>query len=343
MDFNDKIIEIKKNFVSDFNDIKDLNFLESLKVKYLGKKGFIKALYLELKDVSKEKKPQLGKELNDLKNEIESQFEDCSQKLINQKISEKLQKEKIDISIPGRKNFIGNYHPVTTIMNEMLNIFEGMGFSIEIGPDVDSDFYNFESLNFPLDHPSRDMQDTFYIDKNFLMRTHTTNIQVRLMESRSLPMKIASPGRCFRNETVSARSNVMFHQIDLFYIDKKVSFSDLMKLLDEFLFKLFKRNIETRYRPSYFPFVEPGLEVDIECISCQKKGCNACKHTGWLEVLGAGMIHPEIFKCAGIDVEEYSGYAVGIGIERLIMLLYKINDVRLFTQNDFRFLTQFNN
>ena len=216
-----------------------------------------------------------------------------------------------------------------------------MGFSVQLGPDVDTDFYNFEGLNFALDHPARDMQDTFYLTTDLLLRTHTSNVQVHTMEKYEPPIRIIAPGRCFRNEDISARSHVFFHQVEGFYIDKGVTFADLFSTMDEFLEKLLGEKVETRYRPSYFPFVEPGLEVDVRCISCKGSGCRICKHTGWLEILGAGMVHPNVLKMGNIDPEKYSGYAWGMGIERLTMLLNDIRDIRLFTENDIRFLTQF--
>jgi phenylalanyl-tRNA synthetase alpha chain len=216
-----------------------------------------------------------------------------------------------------------------------------MGFSVQLGPDVDTDYYNFGGLNFAPDHPARDMQDTFYLAPAHLLRTHTSNVQVHIMETHAPPIRVIAPGRCFRNEDISARSHVFFHQVEGFYIDKHVTFADLFSTMDEFLAKLFGQKIQTRYRPSYFPFVEPGMEVDIRCISCQGVGCRLCKQTGWLEILGTGLIHPNVLKKGKIDPEVYSGYAWGMGIERITMLLHDIRDIRLFTENDLRFLEQF--
>jgi phenylalanyl-tRNA synthetase alpha chain len=216
-----------------------------------------------------------------------------------------------------------------------------MGFSVQYGPDIETDYYNFEALNFPHDHPARDMQDTFYIASNVLLRTHTSNIQTRIMESEKPPIRIIAPGKVYRNETITARSHVFFHQVEAVYVDKDVTFVDLLSTMDEFLAKIFGKKVETRYRPSYFPFVEPGMEVDIGCLNCKGNGCNLCKYTGWLEVAGAGMIHPEVLKNGDIDPETYSGYAWGLGVERLCMLKHGIKDIRLFTENDLRFLEQF--
>jgi phenylalanyl-tRNA synthetase alpha chain len=216
-----------------------------------------------------------------------------------------------------------------------------MGFSVQYGPVIDTEFYNFTALNIPEDHPARGMQDTFWVDKDHLLRTHTSNIQARIMESGEPPIRIIAPGKAFRNEEITARSHVFFHQVDGFYIDKNVTFADLLGTMQTFLNKLFKEDVEVRYRPSYFPFVEPGLELDVACISCKGQGCQLCKHTGWLEILGAGMVHPEVLRGGGIDPEEYSGFAWGMGVERLVLLKYGINDIRTFVQNDMRFLNQF--
>lgn len=223
----------------------------------------------------------------------------------------------------------------------MIEILVGMGFSVQYGPDIDSDYYNFEALNFAADHPARDMQDTFYISDNILLRTHTSNTQVRVMENNAPPIRIIAPGKAYRNETITARSHVFFHQVEGFYIDKGVTFADLFATLDEFYKKFFEADVKTRIRPSYFPFVEPGMEIDISCISCGGTGCNLCKYTGWLEVAGAGMIHPEVLKNGNIDPEVYSGYAWGMGVARLAMLKHGINDIRQFYDNDLRFLEQF--
>jgi len=341
MDFDALIGDIRQKFLLELKEVDSLQGIETLKVRYLGKKGSVQSLMMELKNAPKDQKPLLGKQVNDLKQEIASHL-DNSLERISLRVQEKqLEEERLDISLPGRENFIGKKHPVTQMLERMVDIFVGMGFSVRLGPDVENDFYNFEGLNFSHDHPARDMLDTFYLAKDLLLRTHTSNVQVRVMENATPPIRVIAPGRCFRNETISSRSHVFFHQIEGFYIDEKVSFADLLATLDEFWEKLFGKKVETRYRPSYFPFVEPGLECDIECFLCKKKGCRVCKHSGFLEVNGAGMIHPEVLKAGGIDPEKYSGYAWGIGIERLAMLYYGVEDIRLFTQNDARFLNQF--
>ena len=295
----------------------------------------------ELKNCSKEERPTFGMLINDLKVEITNIIQSLLESFSDSEMKADLEKQNIDVTLPGRKTNLGNLHPVTKMMNKMLDVLSSMGFSVQYGPDLESDYYNFETLNFEADHPARDMQDTFYLTSEMLLRTHTSNIQGRMMEQYNPPIRVVAPGRCFRNETVSARSHVFFHQIEAFYIDKNVTFADLLATMDEFWSKVFEGNVKTRYRPSYFPFVEPGMEGDISCIICDGKGCRICKHSGWLEVVGSGMIHPNVLKAGGIDPEKYSGYAWGLGIERLAMLYYGIKDIRLFTENDMRFLSQF--
>jgi phenylalanyl-tRNA synthetase alpha chain len=336
-----QITEIRDRFLKELKLVKTSKEIEDLKVKYLGKKGLIQGLMQFLKDATSEERPDFGKLINDLKQEVSSHLENSFKRLNLEEETNKLQSEYIDFTLPGRKHYWGRYHPLTHVMNKMVDILISMGFAVESGPNVDFDFYNFEGLNFEKDHPARDMQDSFYITDDLLLRTHTSNVQVRVMEKFNPPIRCAAPGKCFRNENISSRSHVFFHQVELFYIDENVTFADLLATLDEFWSKIFNKSIETRYRPSYFPFVEPGMECDIKCILCKGQGCKVCKDSGWLEVCGAGMIHPNVLKFGGIDSEKYSGYAVGIGVERLAMLMYGINDIRVFTENDIRFLQQF--
>jgi len=332
---------LRAEFINEIKAVDSLNDLEQLKVKYLGKKGPIQNLMKELKDVPQEKRPECGKFINDLKVYLSSQIETLEISLTESEEKKQLENEKIDISLPGKKRFVARKHLISQVLDDLLNIFKEMGFSVQYGPDMDTDYYNFEALNFSSDHPARDMQDTFYISSNMLLRTHTSNIQARIMETEKPPIRIVAPGRAYRNETITTRSHVFFHQIEGFFVDKQVTFADLRATMDEFLAKFFGPDVETRFRPSYFPFVEPGLELDIGCISCKRAGCQLCKQTGWLEILGAGMIHPEVLKNGDIDPEIYSGYAFGMGIERIVMLKYGIKDIRLFTENDLRFLQQF--
>lgn len=337
----EKISQIRSSFQQDLIQTSSTQLADQLKVKYLGKKGIIQELMIALKTCPKEQRPELGKEINLLKEEIEACCTELLRSLTSQDLLKKIEEERIDVTMPGRRSFQGRKHPIYLLRDKILSVLSSMGFSVQYGPDVDSDYYNYEGLNFPPDHPARDMQDTFYITKEFLLRSHTSNTQLRIMESHKPPIRIVAPGTVYRNETVSARSHVFFHQVEGMYIDKGVSFADLFSTLQEFFQKLFQEAIEIRFRPSYFPFVEPGVEVDLRCTSCSGAGRRLCKQTGWLEVAGAGMVHPNVLQNGGIDPETYSGYAWGLGIERLAMTLYGIKDIRMFTENDLRFLQQF--
>ncbi len=335
------IDEIREQFFQDLEHVKTTTDLEHVKTKFLGRKGPIQGLMKMLKEVVSEDRPLVGKQINELKELITIQCEQTEMRLIHQEEQLQLANETIDITLPGRAHFIGRKHPLTQAMDHIIEILMGMGFSLQYGPDIDTDYYNFEALNFPLDHPARDMQDTFYISSNILLRTHTSNIQTRVMEANKPPIRIIAPGKAYRNETISARSHVFFHQIEAVYIDRDVTFSDLLATMDEFLNKFFKKGIEIRYRPSYFPFVEPGMEVDVQCLVCEGKGCHMCKQSGWLEIAGAGMIHPEVLRNGGIDPEVHTGYAWGMGLERLVIMMHGVKDIRQFTENDLRFLSQF--
>lgn len=335
------ISALREEFLQQLSQIQNSHDLDQLKIKFLGKKGPIQHLMQLLREVEPDQRRLVGKEINDLKEMMTHRCEELEGELILREESQKLAQETLDVTLPGRQKYLGNKHPLTQAMDQIISILIGLGFSVQYGPDIDTDYYNFEVLNFPPDHPARDMQDTFYISPHILLRTHTSNIQARVMEVNKPPIRIIAPGKVYRNETITARSHVFFHQVEAVYIDKDVSFSDLFATLDDFLSKLFKQEIATRYRPSYFPFVEPGVEVDISCLVCQGKGCQLCKHSGWLEIGGAGMIHPEVLSNGGIDPEQYTGFAWGMGLERLVMMLRGINDIRLFTENDLRFLKQF--
>lgn len=338
---NQAVITLQEQFKSELTQALTTAELENLKVKYLGKKGPIQNLMKLLKDVPAEQRPEFGKVINDLKEEVTALLDSRFSLLLSKEESIRLQHEAIDVTLPGVKGFPGRKHIITQMLDEMIDVLRNMGFAVQYGPDIDTEYYNYEVLNFPPDHPARDMQDTFYITPNVLLRSHTSNIQARVMESQKPPIRVIAPGKAYRNEAITARSHVFFHQLEGFYVDVGVTFADLFSTLQQFLSTLFHKKVETRYRPSYFPFVEPGVEVDIGCLSCEAKGCNLCKYTGWLEVAGAGMVHPEVLKNGGIDPEVYSGYAWGMGIERLAMLKYGVRDIRLFTENDLRFLGQF--
>lgn len=336
-----QIEQLRSAFIQELQSASHTKDLEHLKVKYLGKKGPVQNLMLELKNSPSQERPQLGKLVNDLKEELVSHCDHTLARLKQQEMLDRFEQEGIDPSLPGRKGFLGRLHPVIQTLERAVDILSNMGFSVQLGPNLDTDYYNFEGLNFAPDHPAREMQDTFYVSTEWLLRTHTSNVQVHTMEEKKPPIRVIAPGRCFRNETISARSHVFFHQIEGFYIDRHVTFADLLATMDEFWKKLLGSDVQTRFRPSYFPFTEPGLEMDVRCTSCQGAGCRLCKQSGWLEVCGAGMIHPNVLKKGNIDPEVYSGYAWGMGIERLTILQHNISDIRYFTQNDLRFLRQF--
>lgn len=337
----ESIKEIELKFQQDLSHAANTQDLETIKVKYLGKKGPLQDLMKELKDISQEHRPAMGKLINDLKVQLENALAAAKSKLVEIEEEIALKAEAIDVTLPGRRKSLGRRHVISHALEEILDILISMGFSVEGGPEIDTDYYNFEALNFPPEHPARDLQDTFYISSDVLLRTHTSNIQARVMEKKKPPIRIIAPGKCYRNESVTARSHVFFHQVEAIYIDKDVSFSDLISTLELFIQRLFHKEIKMRFRPSYFPFVEPGLELDIHCLACNGAGCPICKHTGWLEIAGAGMVHPEVLINGGIDPEEFSGFAWGMGIERLVMLKYGIRDIRIFSENDQRFLNQY--
>jgi phenylalanyl-tRNA synthetase alpha chain len=332
---------LRQKAASECEIVKSTADVDELRVKYLGRKGPIQELMQGLRNVSKEERPKMGKYINDLKQEISERLESLHDTLIEDEEEQRIKEEGLDVSEPGRRRYLGRKHLLTHALDEMIDILISMGFSVQHGPHIEQDYYNFEVLNMDEDHPARDMQDTFYITPEYLLRTHTSNIQARVMEKNQPPIRIIAPGRAYRNEAISARSHVFFHQIEGLYVDKNVTFADLLSTIDDFFQKLFKKKVKMRYRPSYFPFVEPGMEVDVECLICGGKGCTICKHTGWLEVAGAGMVHPEVLKNCGIDPEEYTGYAWGMGLERLVIIMNRITDIRIFTENDIRFLSQF--
>jgi len=336
-----KIEDLKQAFQLEIEKVQQTKELEMLRIKYLGKKSPIQALMQDLRTCSPEERPEMGKLINTLKQDVSAQIDTHFKALEAQELLSRLSEEKVDVTLPGRRKILGKKHPLSQMLDEVIEILVGMGFSVQESPEIETEYYNYGGLNYPPDHPARDMQDTFYITPDILLRSHTTSIQQHMMENTAPPIRILSPGKCYRNETITARSHVFFHQVDVLYIDKDVTFSDLLATKEEFYTKIFKQKIELRVRPSYFPFVEPGMEVDIKCTACGGSGCPLCKHTGWLEVAGAGMVHPNVLKAGGIDPDVYSGYAWGGGIERLFMLRHGISDIRLFTENDLRFLSQF--
>jgi phenylalanyl-tRNA synthetase alpha chain len=336
-----KIVSVRHQFREDLSQTREAKDIESLKVKYLGKKGLMQEFIQELRSCAPAERPHFGKLVNDLKEEISHLCEEALIGFVQVERAKQIEEEKIDVTLPGRRRFIGRKHPLSLMLDEVIEIFGSMGFSVQYGPEIDTDYYNFEGLNYPKDHPAREMQDTYYIAEDLLLRSQTSNTQLRVMETHRPPIRIIAPGTVYRNETISARSHVFFHQVEGLYIDREVTFADLFGTLSEFCQKLFRSKVKMRFRPSFFPFTEPGVEVDIGCTSCGGKGCRLCKQSGWLEILGAGLVHPQVLRNGGIDPEEYTGYAWGMGIERLTMLRYGINDIRDFTDNDMRFLSQF--
>ncbi len=332
-----KIEELKKE-VNSFTST-DAKTTEAFRIKYLGTKGLVKGLMTEMKNVPNEQKKEFGQALNDFKLLVEEKFESIK----SSTSGNDQQASTIDLTLPGHNMPIGSRHPISLMKNQIISIFQRLGFAVAEGPEIEDDWHNFGALNLPEHHPARDMQDTFYINQNpdWLLRTHTSNIQIREMEKGELPIRIICPGRVYRNETISARSHCFFHQVEGLYIDENVSFADLKQTLYFFVKEMYGSDVKVRFRPSYFPFTEPSAEMDISCTLCKGEGCSVCKKTGWLEILGCGMVHPNVLQNCGIDPNKYSGFAFGMGIERPAMLKYGITDIRLFSENDTRFLKQF--
>lgn len=312
--------------------------LEQYRIEFLSRKGKIASLYDELKSIPADQKPDVGKHINALKKRAE-EIHDALAAGIAGKADR--HRESVDVTLPGRIAPHGTRHPISQTIEQMKSIFVSMGFGIAYGPEVEDDYHNFEALNFAANHPARDMQDTFFIKDDVVLRTHTTPVQIRLMKSQKPPIRMIMPGRVYRNEAISARSNYFFHQVDGLYVNEKVTFAELKGTLITFAKSFYGSSIKYRFRPSYFPFTEPSLEMDITCFLCSGKGCRICKHTGWLEVLGAGMVHPNVFRNCGYDPEKVSGYAFGMGVDRISLLRYGVDDIRSFFENDIRLLNQF--
>ena len=333
-----EIEQIKNNFVKAINEANSLSKLEQLRITYLGRNGIITKLFDQLKTISNEDKPAFGKLLNNLRSEATELFNNKKSSIESGR--SELSSE-IDLTLPGKTIKLGSRHILSQTLFEIKSIFKGLGFSVYDGPELESDYYNFEALNFPPDHPARDMQDTFFVSEKFVLRTHTTPVQIRIMEKEQPPIRAIMPGRVYRNEAISSRSYCMFHQVDGIYVDTDVSFAELKGTLVSFAKQFYGEGLKYRFRPSFFPFTEPSAEMDITCYICMGKGCRVCKHTGWLEILGCGMVDPNVFKYVNYDSEKYTGYAFGMGIERIAMLKYGIDDIRIFFENDLRFLKQF--
>lgn len=348
MSIEERVASLKRE-IDNYKDKASLG-LEAFRLKFISKKGAISELFEEFKQASVEEKKTLGKVLNELKQAAEERFKQLSEE---QEASTTLQGVEIDLSLPSIPNRTGSLHPLNLTRYKIIEVFERLGFNVADGPEIEDDWHNFTALNFPENHPAREMQDTFFVEKpappdgqdegnlDILLRTHTSNVQIRLMKQQRPPLRAIMPGRVYRNEAISARAHCFFHQVEGLYVDKNVGFSDLKQTLFHFAKEMFGKDTKIRLRPSFFPFTEPSAEIDVSCFICGSKGCNVCKYSGWVEIAGSGMVHPNVLRNCGIDPEEYTGFAFGMGIERITMLRYGINDLRLFSENDIRFLKQF--
>ena len=338
---NDKLQEIREKAIAQIQEAKDLDALNKIRVSVLGKKGELKQIMNGMKDVAPEDRPKFGQLVNTARQAIEEKLEEAKKAMEAEAMKQKLSFEKIDVTLPARKHKIGKAHPNTTTLEEVERIFTGMGFSVVEGPEVEKDYYNFEALNIPANHPAKDEQDTFYITKDILLRTQTSPVQVREMEKGNLPIRMIAPGRVFRADEVDATHSPSFHQIEGMVIDKGITMADLKGTLQQFVQELFGKDTKVKFRPHHFPFTEPSAEMDVSCFKCGGKGCRFCKGEGWIEILGCGMVHPRVLKMSGIDPEVYSGFAFGIGLERITLLKDEIDDMRLLYENDIRFIDQF--
>ena len=338
MQYQQEIEHIKKQALDELSGVTTLDGIEQLRIRYLGRKGTITKKLKEIKNVSQEERPGYGQAFNNLKVILEETFSaKCDEMGAKKTKSERF----FDFTMPGDKDWLGHAHPLMKTMYEIIDIFVRMGFSVAYGPDVETDFYNFEALNFPKDHPSRDTQDTFYLDNDLLLRTQTSPVQVRVMESKKPPIRMISPGRCYRVDNFDSSHSPVFHQIEGLYVDTNVTMSDLTGTLDIFAKALFGASTKTKLAPHFFPFTEPSAEHLVSCPFCKEKGCTTCGHSGWLEIMGCGMVHPNVFKMVGYDADKYTGFAFGMGVDRVCMLKYGINDMRLLFENDMRFIRQF--
>ncbi len=331
---------LKKTFIAEINATASLAELQQLRVKYLGKKGLLTSQLKSLPTLPAEERRLFGKAVNELKEFIEAEIASRESVLIEEDRRKRLAAEAIDVTLPGKYTLFGREHPINKVLREIIDVFVTMGFGVEEGPEVELDYYNFEALNMPKDHPARDMQDTFYITEDVMLRTHTSPVQIRVMEKKKPPLRFIAPGKVYRCDADISHTP-MFHQVEGLMVDTDVSFSDLKGVLETFIHRIFSPETPVRFRPSFFPFTEPSAEVDIGCIFCKGRGCQICKTSGWLEILGAGMVNPHVFEMVGYDPEVYTGFAFGMGVERITMLKYSIDDIRLFYENDLRFLRQF--
>lgn len=338
---NDKLQQIREEALKQIKDSVSLEKLNEVRVNVLGKKGELTAVLKSMKDIAAEERPKFGQLVNDARTEIEKALEEAKATMERMLREEQMKSEVIDVTLPAKRNKVGHRHPNTTVMEEVERIFIGMGYEVVEGPEIETDYYNFEALNIPADHPAKDEQDTFYINGDFLLRTQTSGTQVHEMEKGKLPIRMLAPGRVFRSDEVDATHSPSFHQIEGLVIDKHITFADLKGTLAEFAKELFGEDTKVKFRPHHFNFTEPSAEMDVSCFKCGGKGCRFCKGTGWIEILGCGLVHPNVLRMSGIDPEEYSGFAFGIGLERITLLKYEIDDMRLLYENDIRFLKQF--
>ena len=332
---------IRQKIVVELQEAHDMQTLENIRVKFLGKKGELTAILKQMGKLSAEERPVIGQMANEIRAFIEDRISTRTAQLKNELMQQKLKDEKLDVTLPGKRHPLGKKHPMNLVLDEIEEIFLGMGFSIATGPEVELDYYNFEALNMPKDHPARDTQDTFYVSDNVVLRTQTSPMQVRVMEKQKPPIRIIAPGRVYRSDAVDATHSPLFHQIEGLVVDKGITMADLKGTLEIFVKRLYGEDSVVRFRPHHFPFTEPSAELDCMCFNCHGEGCRLCKGEGWIEILGCGMVHPKVLSNSGIDPEVYSGFAFGMGLERLVMRRFNIDDMRLLYENDLRFLNQF--
>lgn len=332
---------ISERAANALKEVKTQSELEELRVAYLGKKGELTSILKQMGKLSAEERPAMGQLANAVRSEIEAKIAEKTALIKKAEQDKKLEKETLDISLPGKKGKKGGLHPLNTVLKDMINIFQSMGFDVVDGPEIETEYYNFEALNVPADHPARDMQDTFYVGDGLILRSQTSATQIRTMENRKPPIRMICPGRVYRADDVDATHSPVFHQIEGLVVDKGITMCDLKGTLEQFAREIYGSDTKVKFRPSFFPFTEPSVEVDVSCSECGGKGCRVCKGSGWIEILGAGMVHPRVLERCGIDPEEYSGFAFGIGLDRLTTTRYKISDIRLLFENDIRFLSQF--
>ncbi|MCD8052514.1 MAG: phenylalanine--tRNA ligase subunit alpha [Lachnospiraceae bacterium] len=337
----DTLERIRREALAKMEESMDMDHLNEIRVAYLGKKGELTQVLKGMRNVPPEERPQVGQMVNETRAALEAKLEETKAALAAKQRELQMQAEKIDVTLPAKKNKVGHRHPNTIALDEVERIFVGMGYEVAEGPEVEYDYYNFEALNIPANHPAKDEQDTFYITKDILLRTQTSPVQVRVMEKKKPPIRMIAPGRVFRADEVDATHSPSFHQIEGLVVDKNITFADLKGTLGEFARELFGEGTQVKFRPHHFPFTEPSAEMDVTCFKCGGKGCRMCKGEGWIEILGCGMVHPKVLKMCGIDPEEYSGFAFGVGLERIALLKYEIDDMRLLYENDIRFLQQF--